>query len=89
MDIMLGNLSVEQIEHRIGFSFPEEIKEFMKNNHQHNANNIETGKWHCFDIPFHIVCGDVETAQKIYNSVKHRAEEVKKPLNFSVIQKGE
>lgn len=82
--IMLGNLTVDQIESRIGISFPEEIKTFMKENHQGEAANIKKGKWHCFDIPFYIVCGDVETATKIYNSVKERAGEVKEALQFSI-----
>ena len=82
--IMLGNLTVEQIESRIGIDFPEEVKTFMKENNQGEATNIKKGKWHCFDIPFHIVCGDVETATKIYNSVKERSKEVKEALRFSI-----
>ena len=82
--IMLGNLTVEQIESRIGIDFTEEVKIFMKENNQSEAANIKKGKWHCFDIPFHIVCGDVEMATKIYNSVKERAGEVKEALQFSI-----
>jgi hypothetical protein len=82
--IMLGNLTVDQIEIRIGINFPEEVKIFMKENNQSEAANIKKGKWHCFDIPFHIVCGDVETATKIYNSVKEKSKEVKEVLQFSI-----
>jgi hypothetical protein len=81
---MLGNLSVDEIESRTGISFPDDIKAFMKENHQDSASGIAKGKWHCFDLPFHIVCGDMETAQKIYNSVKEKASEVKEPLAFSI-----
>lgn len=80
----LGNLSVEQIEKRIGFDFPEKIKELMKQTHQSEASNIAKGKWHCFDIPFNLVCGDIETAAKIFNSVKERLDEVKEVLQISV-----
>ena len=82
--VMFGDLTVERIERRIGIEFPDEVKIFMKDNHQSEASNIKKGKWHCFDIPFHIICGDVETATKIYNSVKERSKEVKEPLQFSV-----
>jgi hypothetical protein len=82
--MMLGNLSVKQIEERLGIEFPENIKEFMRNSHQPKAENIEVGKWHCFDLPFHIVCGDLETATKIYESVKDRSSECKSTLQFSL-----
>jgi len=85
--IMLGNLTVEQIENRIGIDFPDKIKIFMKENNQDEASNIKKGKWHCFDIPFHIVCGDIDTATKIYNSVKERSKDVKESLQFSINNK--
>jgi len=81
---MLGNLSVSQIETRLGIEFPNEVKVFMNENYQSEASNIKKGKWHCFDIPFNLVCGDMETAQKIYNSVKERSSECKEALQFSL-----
>ena len=81
---MLGNLSVSQIEKRLGIEFPEETRDFMNQTHQAEAANIVKGKWHCFDIPFNLVCGDVETATKIYNSVKERSNECKETLQFSL-----
>lgn len=81
---MLGNLSVKQIEERLGIEFPEEIREFMKQTHQPSANNIAKGKWHCFDLPFNIVCGDMEIATKIFNSVKDKSDECKESLQFSL-----
>ena len=84
MNIMLGKLSVNQIESRLGIEFPNDVKTFMNENHQSGATNIAKGKWHCFDIPFNLVCGDMETAQKIYNSVKERSSECKEALQFSL-----
>lgn len=81
---MLGNLSVSQIENRLGIEFPEEIRKFMTETHQLSASNIENGKWHCFDIPFNIVCGDIATATKIFNSVKEKSNECKEALRFSI-----
>jgi len=82
--MMLGNLSVKQIEERLGILFPEDVKDFMIKNHQANASNIVNGKWHCFDLPFHMVCGDLETATKIFNSIKDRASECKATLQISI-----
>lgn len=84
MAIMLGNLTATQIEKRLGVDFPEQIKKFMEQTHQSDATNIAKGKWHCFDIPFNLVCGDMETAEKIYNSVKQRSSECKEVLQFSI-----
>lgn len=84
MSIMLGDLNVSQIEKRLGIEFPEEIREFMEKTHQPSASNIAAGKWHCFDIPFNLVCGDMETATKIYNSVKEKSKDCKEPLSFSI-----
>jgi len=84
MSIMLGNQSIEQIENRTGIKFPDKIKEYMEENHQHSASNIQKGKWHCFDIPFVLECGDYETAKRIYESVKEKSSEVKEALQIAV-----
>ena len=81
---MLGNLNVIEIEKRLGIDFPIEIRDFMNKNYEHKANDIPIGKWHCFDIPFVLVCGDLETATKIYNSVKDKSSECKEQLGISV-----
>lgn len=84
MSIMLGNLSVNQIESRLGIEFPKDIQEFMNDTHQANAGNVAKDKWHCFDVPFNIVCGDIDIATKIYESVKEKANLCKEPLHFSI-----
>lgn len=84
MSIMLGNLSVSQIEKRLGIEFPNDIKELMSKTHQSEAHNIAKGKWHCFDIPFNLVCGDMDIATKIFNSVKDKSSECKEQLQFSL-----
>lgn len=81
---MLGDQTVSQIEKRLGIDFPEDVKEFMQQTHQSAASNIAKGKWHCFDLPFNLVCGDIETATKIFNSVKDRSSECKEQLQFSL-----
>ena len=84
MSIMLGNLSVNQIEQRLGIEFPNDTKEFMKETHCSNASNIPVGRWHCFDIPFNLVCGDIDVATRIFNSVKDKSNECKDSLQFSL-----
>ena len=83
--VMLGNESIEQIEKRIGIDFSDDVREFMKKSHQAKAEGVKNGEWHCFDIPFNLLCGDMETAKKIYYDVKDRSSECKEQLQFSTV----
>ena len=65
MKMMLGNQTPEQIEKRLRISLSNEHKEELRSTWQQKAENITEGKWHCFDIPFMFVCGDIETAKKV------------------------
>ena len=65
MMIMLGNLSLGQIEERTGISISSEDRAELSGMRQEKAENIAPGKWHCFDLPFMIVCGDKPTAEKV------------------------
>jgi hypothetical protein len=84
MNIYLGDLSITEIEKRMGISFPDKLITYLSDKHQDNASNIAKGKWHCFDLPFNMVCGDMEIAQTVYDSLKHLSKDIKKPLQISV-----
>lgn len=62
MMIMLGNQTPDQIEKRLHIVMTEEHKKKLHDTWQQKAENIEKGKWHCFDIPFMFMCGDKDTA---------------------------
>lgn len=84
MNIMLGNLTVEGMERRMGISFPEELREFMIDTHQNRADVIEPGRWHCFDLPFFLVCGDMDTAVKIHELLKPLASDISESLQIGI-----
>lgn len=84
MMIQLGNLTVAQMESRSGVTFPDELKEFMAGSHQDQASNVQPGKWHCFDLPFFLMCGDMETAQKIYDYLSPLTSEFKEDMQIGV-----
>lgn len=67
MGIILGNLTVRQIEDRTGIKLSDKDVAELNEMRQEKAENIESGRWHCFDFPFMIVCGDKPTAEKILN----------------------
>ena len=84
MTIMLGNLTVAEIEKRTGVTFSEELKQLMEKTHQAEANNIVDGRWHCFDIPFILVCGGMPIAQQIYDYLKSDFNKFTEPLQIAV-----
>jgi hypothetical protein len=84
MSIYLGNLSIEDMEKRAGVAFPEELKEYMSERHQSEASNIQEGKWHCFDLPFILVCGGNDVASTIYEHLRPLTKEFKEPMQIGV-----
>lgn len=85
MGIMLGNLTVSEIEKRTGAVFSDELKQLMESTHQSDANNIADGKWHCFDIPFTLVCGGMPLAQQIYDHLKADSSKFNQPLQIALV----
>ena len=63
--IFLGNLSPQQIEKRLQITFSQEDLEFLTANRQEKVNNtpLERGKWHCYDLPFLLMCDTTETVE--------------------------
>lgn len=70
MTIYLGNLSVEQIEKDYSVTFADADKQWLEKHHQPEANNIQSDKWHFFDIPRIMMAGSKEFALEIYNVFK-------------------
>lgn len=84
--MMLGNLSIKEIQQRSGVEFPEELINYMQQRHQSKASGIAAGKWHCFEIPFNLVCGDMRTAKEIYKYLKPLTAEFSTSLTISIVE---
>ena len=55
---MLGNLSIKQMEERLGIKLTaEDVKNMW--GHSSLAKLQSKDDWHCFDIPFFISCGKI------------------------------
>lgn len=65
MNIYLGNLSIEQIEREYSVAFTDEDKQWLQEHHQDEASNIQSDKWHFFDIPRVMMTGSHECAKEI------------------------
>jgi hypothetical protein len=70
MDIMLGNLTIKEFSERSGVIFSDEDERFLSKHRVEHASIITKDKFHIFDIPFSILCGSQEFAQKLYDVIK-------------------
>lgn len=82
--IMLGNLTVKQIETRLGIELTESERKTLNESRQDSANDIGKNEWHCFDIPFVILCGEYDTAMKIKDILSPYANEFKQILQIGI-----
>jgi hypothetical protein len=80
--MMLGNLSVEQMEERLGIKFPTELVEYLSTRHQDRAEHLAADTWHCFDIPFTLMCYDRAMAEKIFNFLRPFSTEMKTQIQI-------
>lgn len=82
--IFLGNLSISEIESRMGINLDDAKVVELSEMRQEKAEHIAPGKWHGFDLPFMIVCGDKPTAEKVVSIFsKHDLTHVKECLRVS------
>mgnify|MGYP000856623385 CR=1 FL=1 len=84
--MMLGNLSVAQIEERLGIQLAEAERSELIASRQEPVNNIPIAPdaWHCFDLPFMIVCGSREMAEKLYKMLSPYGGEMTCRLQIGV-----
>ena len=82
--MMLGNLSLGEMQARAGVDFPKELVDYMEPRRQQKAEKIGTGEWHCFDFPFTLLCGDQETAKEIFDHLKPLSKQFKESLKIAI-----
>ena len=63
--MMFGDLKTTDIEKRLNITLSDTDRDKLEGMRQSKANGIIPGKWHCFDMPFQILCGDKDTAAMI------------------------
>jgi hypothetical protein len=83
MGIMLGELSVEQMERRMGIELTQEEKKFFEETYHCYAENIPEGKWHCFDIPFLIQCGGENFHKEVIKILSPYGDKMKTTLQVA------
>ena len=84
MGILLGNLTVSQLEKRLGITLTDDERQFLIGTNQEKAENIKPDKWHCFDLPFNLVCGSREFAIKVCEILKPYSNKMITQLRISI-----
>lgn len=81
---MLGNLTVEEMEHRLGITLTDEQRTRMSDIRCNDAQNIPEGQWHCFDIPFVVVCGSLDVVYMWRYILEPRKKELQTRIEFVI-----
>lgn len=82
MGICLGNLKTKEILNRLGVELKEDDFKTLDSMREDNAD-VPKGKWHGFDIPFQITCGDKKTAQVVTNILAPLAGKFKTTIQIA------
>ena len=63
----IGDFNTTDIEKKLNITLSDTDRDKLESMRQSKANDIIPGKWHCFDMPFQILCGDKGTASLVYD----------------------
>ena len=67
MNIYMGNFTTAQMASEMGIKLSAEDAKTLEAMRQDDAQNILQGRYHCFDAPRMIVCGDLDTCRKVHS----------------------
>jgi hypothetical protein len=84
MAIFLGNLSLDQMQSRLGIRLSEEEIQAFPNRQDNVSMRLAPNTWHCFDIPFFIECDSMETAQRVYDIMKKYGDKMKTTIQVGI-----
>ena len=65
MNVYFGNLSTTRMASEMGIELSDEDIKTLDDMRQDDAQKILPGRFHCFDGPRVIVCGDMDTCLKV------------------------
>ena len=90
MSIFLGNLTVSQMENRLGIKLTDEERTELESCHEDTCDKVQGNDvWHCYDIPFEMVVGSKTVADKVYKILFPYSSEMKYQLRVSADYKKE
>lgn len=87
MAIYLGNLSAEQMAHRLGMKLSPEELEKLEAMREQTCDKIEGRPvWHCYDIPFVIACGTYDACVAVRDILQPHVAEMRGSVEIALTQ---
>lgn len=84
MIVRFSNLSMKEIEEKVGVKFPEEFKKVFKECRQEDVSvPLKKNTWHCFKDPFQLSVGE-ELAPLVLEHLAPLSKQFK--ARFQVVQ---
>lgn len=81
--IMLGNLTVEQMEKRVGITLTDEERNTLNELREETCDKVDgNNKIHIYDIPFMIVCGNPKARKTVVDTLIPYAGNMKECLQI-------
>ena len=85
--MMLGNLSLDEMEKLAEVKFPQAFKdEMIKHRQQNISQSMIAGKWHCYHLPFELVLGGKSLIPLVKEHLVPLSSRFKKSLQVSVAE---
>lgn len=81
--IMLGNLTVEQLEKRCGISLTEKERETLNSLREETCDKVDgNNKIHIYGMPFLIMCGNPDARKTVMDMLTPYAGDMKTSLQI-------
>lgn len=75
--ILLGNLTVEQMEKKCGIYLPEDERRTLENLWEDNCERVDGNtKIHIYDIQFFIACGNPEARKTVIDIISSHVDQI-------------
>lgn len=87
--LLLGNLTVNQMIKQLGINITNEEKELLENMRCDNANSIPENKFHCFDMPFVIHAGSKSVGSKLYDILSKYQNDMVCSIRVDIIKQND
>ena len=83
MGIMLGNLSLTQMQKRLGIELSADDIMRFPHRQENVSKRLNEYTWHCFDIPFLIECDSKDTAKSVLGILQPYAGKMREAIQIA------
>ena len=84
MGIYLGNLSVKQMQDRLGITLTDQDFNALNNMRECVIDNVSADQMHIYDIPFMVYCGSYDTAVKVKDILSPYGKDMTRTISIGI-----